>query len=137
MHRKLIYPKSGQFWVSTMNGDILVTPQNKDFDPDHIIARLEDLDESGETHAVVDGDALSLEERKRIYFEEAAAAVHNAGNRYSIRQVFGSRKNVGSDNLGTNVPVLIVFENREPVDVYPHRLADATHRTIREYIDAL
>jgi len=30
-----------------------------------------------------------------------------------------------------------VYENDEPVDVYPHQLADGTYRTIREYIDSL
>jgi hypothetical protein len=137
MHFMLIAPASGQFWESTMTDyGVRTNPQNEGSDHEHILRRLNDLKADGHTYEVLDGDALSGEERGSIYISEACTAVARAGNRYRIRQVFGSRKHIGSDDFGTSVPALIVSKNGEPVDVYPHQVGD-DYRTIRGYIDAL
>lgn len=79
--------------------------------------------------------AIDDDERSALYGEAFAALAH-AGNRYRIRQVFGSRRHGGGDNLGAGVPALIVFENGEPVDVYPHQIGDG-YRTIRDFLNSL
>src|SRR5919198_664608 len=70
---------------------------------------LDELRTRGHTVEIVSGDEIPEEERKRLYSHEAAGAVMYAGNRYSIRQVYGSKKNSASA-FGTNRPALIVFE---------------------------
>jgi hypothetical protein len=127
MHYKLTAPESDQFWVPTVVEGILTTPQNKGFDREHILRRLDELQADGHTYGVVDGDALTPDERGSLYSREAFVAVRHAGNRYRIRQAFGSRRHSGgSDAFGTSVPALIVYENDEPA-----------YGTIREYIDSL
>ena len=89
----------------------------------------------GHDYEVVVGDAVTDDERQTLY-GEAFRAIAHAGNRYRIRQVFGSRRHGGGDHLGTGVPALIVFGNGEPVDVYPHQGGDG-YETIRAYLTAL
>jgi hypothetical protein len=136
MHFKLIAPASGQHWVPSMVEGILTTPQNKDFNRENVVRRLEELHAQGHTYEEIDGEGLTADERATLYGEAYAAVVH-AGNRYRIRQVFGSARHGGGDHLGTGIPALIVFRNEEPADVYPHELPDGTYRTIRDYIDSL
>ncbi len=137
MHLKLMAPKSGSFQKSMFEHGVLMNPQNDGFDQDAILQRLEELSAQGHTYEVIDSEALTAEQRRHLYFDEAFGAVARAGNRYRIRQVFGSRKHSGAEDIGTNVPVLIVLDDGEPVDVYPHQLQDGMFRTIRNYLDAL
>lgn len=110
-------------------------PENAGFERGEILRLLDDLRARGHDHEVIDGDVIADEERSALYGEAFAALAH-AGNRYRIRQVFGSRRHGGGDNLGAGVPALIVFENGEPVDVYPHQVGDA-YRTIRDFLNTL
>jgi hypothetical protein len=60
----------------------------------------------------------------------------HGGNRYCIRQVFGSRRHGGGGHLGKGVPALVAFEDDTAVAVVPHE-ADGDYETIRVYLDAL
>lgn len=74
-------------------------------------------------------------ERSDLY-RQAFSALARAGNRYRIRQVFGSRRHGGGDHLGSGVAALLVFKDGQPVDVYP-RQAGHGYETIRAYLDTL
>lgn len=126
MHFKLICPTKSQVWDQ---------PANEGFDREEIIRQLDELQAGGHDYEVIDGDAISDDERQTLY-GEAFSGLARAGNRYRIRQVFGSRRHGGGDFLGTGVPALIVFNNGEPVDVYPHQIGDG-YETIRSYLTAL
>jgi hypothetical protein len=123
---KLICPSTSVAW------DV---PANAAFDRTAIIARLDALRAVGHDYELIDGAALSDQERSNLY-GQASSALARAGNRYRIRQVFGSRRRGGGDHLGNGVPALLVFTNGEPVDVYPHQVGDG-YETIRAYLDAL
>ena len=125
MHFKLIAPTRSEVWAS---------PQNDGFERETIIRRLEELHANGHDYELIDGDALSGQERSELYGQAFQALAH-AGNRYRIRQVFGSRRHGGGDHLGSGVPALIVFEDEQPVDVYPHQVGDG-YQTIWAYLDA-
>ena len=125
-HFQLICPRSSEVWD---------TPANAGFDRAAIIARLDTLRAGGNDYELTDGDALSKHERSDRY-GQACSALARAGNRYSIRQVFGSRRHGGGDHLGFGVPALLVFKNGEPVDVYPHQVGDR-YQTIRRSLDTL
>src|SRR5207247_411042 len=88
-----------------------------------VIHSLDELRARGHDYEVIDGDALSDAQRREFYGDAYVALVNN-GNRYRIRQVFGSRRHGGGDFLGAGVPALILYENGEPIDVYPHQVAD-------------
>jgi hypothetical protein len=127
MHFKLICPTQSQIWGEPS--------ENEGFERANIIGLLDELQARGHDYEVIDGDALTDDERQELYGQAFSALAH-AGNRYRIRQVFGSRRHGGGENLGTGVPALIVFESDEPVDVYPHQVADGS-QTIRAYLTAL
>jgi hypothetical protein len=138
MHFKLIYPVNGSSREYTEGEFGPMNTQNQGFDPEYIVARFEDLRADGRhTYELVDGEALSTEERGRIYIEEAYGAVQRAGNRYSIRRTYGSNTQGGGPDLGTQVPSLIVFEHDAPVGVYPHELKDGSYVTISAYAESL
>lgn len=126
MHFKLICPTKSQVWDQ---------PENEGFERDEVIRLLDELRTRGHDCEVVDGDPLSDDERHALY-GEAFLAVAHAGNRYRIRQVFGSRRHGGGDHLGTGVPGLIVFDNGEPIDIYPHQVGE-DYETIRAYLRSL
>jgi hypothetical protein len=125
MHFKLICPTQSEVWAQ---------PENEGFERKEIISLLDELQAKGHDYEVIDGDAISDEKRRALYLE-AFAALSHAGNRYRIRQVFGSRRHGGGDALGTNVPALIVLDD-EPVDVYPHQIDDG-YQTIHAYLTRL
>jgi hypothetical protein len=93
-HFQLICPRSSEVWD---------TPANAGFDRAAIIARLDALRAGGNDYELTDGAALSKHERSALY-GQACSALARAGNRYSIRQVFGSRRHGGGDHLGFGVP---------------------------------
>ena len=126
MRFKLISPSTSEVWQQ---------PANAGFEREEILRLLEGLRTRGHDNELVDGDAISAEQRRDLYGEAFLALAHG-GNRYRIRQVFGSRRHGGGDHLGLGVPALIVFEDDEPVDVYPHQVGDG-YRTIRAYLDSL
>jgi hypothetical protein len=111
------------------------TPANAGFDQAAIMARLEELRSDGHDCELLDGEALDDGQRGQLY-AQASAAVLRSGNRYRIRQVFGSRRNGGGDHLGSGVPALLVFDDGVPVDVYPRQVGDG-YETIRAYLSAL
>ena len=111
------------------------TPANAGFDRAAIVARLDALRAGGHDYELIVGAALSDQERSDLY-GQAFGALARAGNRYRIRQVFGSRRQGGGDHLGSGVAALLVFEDGEPVDVYPRQVGDG-YETIRAYLDAL
>ena len=123
---KLICPNTSEVWD---------TPANAGFDRSAIVARLDALRAGGHDYELIDGDALSDQERSGLY-EQTFSALARTGNRYRIRQVFGSRRHGGGDHLGSSVPALLVFNDGEPVGVYPHQVGDS-YETIRAYLDAL
>jgi hypothetical protein len=82
VHFKLISPSSGEVWD---------TPANAGFDRAAIVARLDALRADGHEYELINGDALSNQERSDLY-GQASSAVARAGNRYRIRQVFSSRR---------------------------------------------
>jgi hypothetical protein len=123
---KLICPDSDEVWD---------TPANAGFDRTAIVAQLAALRADGYDYELVNGDALSDQERSGLY-GQAFSALVRAGNRYRIRQVFGSRRHGGGDYLGSGVAALLVFSDGEPVDVYPHQVGDG-YETIHAYLDAL
>lgn len=127
MHFKLICPTESQVWGEP--------PENEGFEREEIIRLLDQLRPGGHDYEVIDGDAITDDERQALYGDAFRALAH-AGNRYRIRQVFGSRRHGGGEHLGTGVPALIVFESGEPVDVYPHQVADGC-QTIHAYLTAL
>jgi hypothetical protein len=126
MHFKLVAPTQSEVFSS---------PQNGGFDQAAIVDLLDGLRAKGHDYEFLDGDAFSDQERSDLY-GEAFAALARAGNRYRIRQVFGSRRRGGGEHLGKGVPALIVFEGGEPVDVYPHQVGDG-YKTIRAYLESL
>lgn len=123
---KLIAPSTSEVWE---------TPANESFDQEEILWLLNGLRERGHEFELIDGDASTDQERRDLY-GEAFIGLANAGNRYRIRQVFGSRRHGGGDHLGKGVPALIVFEDDEPVDVYPHQVGE-NYQTIRAYLESL
>jgi hypothetical protein len=108
-------------------------PTNAGFEQVVIMARLEKLRADGHDYELVDGEALDAGQRADLY-AQALAAVARSGNRYRIRQVFGSRRSGGGDHLGLGVPALLVFEDGAPVAVYPRQVGDG-YETIRAYLD--
>jgi hypothetical protein len=98
------------------------------------LARLDELRAGGHDCELIDGEALSDEQRSDLY-AQALTAVARAGNRYRIRQVFGSRRDGGGCHLGMGVPALLVFEDSGPADIYPRQVGDG-YETIRAYLDA-
>ena len=130
MHHKLIYPTSGAFFVPAESAGIVTTPQNVGFDPEHVLSRLRSA--APHTFEALDAEALAPEERSSLYGD----AVIAAGNRYAIRQVFGSRKNSGMHDFGTDIPALLVYDDGRPVEVFPHPAA-SSFATIRGYVDGL
>lgn len=125
MRFKLICPNTTVPWD---------TPANGGFDRAAIVGRLDALRAGGNDYELIDGDALSDRERTDLY-GQALSAVARAGNRYRVRQVFGSRSRGGGNHLGSGVPALLVFEQGEPIDVYPHQVGDG-YETIRSYLSA-
>jgi hypothetical protein len=123
---KLICPSTSEVWD---------TPANAGFDRAAIVARLDALRVGGHDYELIDGDVLSDQERSDLY-GQALSALARAGNRYRIRQVFGSRRHGGGDHLGSAVAALLIFKDGEPVDVYPHQAGDG-YKTIRAYLAAL
>jgi hypothetical protein len=123
---KLICPTMNEVWD---------TPANAGFDRAAIVARLDALRAGGHDYELIDGDALTDQERSDLY-GQAFSALARADNRYRIRQVFGSRRHGGGDHLGTGVAALPVIKDGEPVDVFPHQVGDG-YETIRAYLDAL
>jgi len=117
---KLICPSVSEVWA---------TPANAGFDRAAIVAQLDALRAGGHDYELIDGDALSDQERSDLYWQ-AFGALARVGNRYRIRQVFGSRRHGGGDHLGSGVAALLVFEDGEPVDVYPHQVGNG-YKTIR------
>lgn len=107
MQFKLIYPTQSQVWDH---------PANEGFEREELVGLLKQLRTQGHDYEVIDGDAISDEQRSELY-GQAFLAVAHPGNRYRIRQVFGSRRHGGGDHLGKGVPALIVVDNGEPVDV--------------------
>lgn len=126
MHFKLVCPSRSEVWDQ---------PANDGFDREDVIRRLGELRRSGHDYDLINGDAISADERQSLYGEAFAALAH-AGNRYRIRQVFGSRRHGGGDYLGTGIPALIVFDNGESIDVYPHQTGDG-YATIASYLASL
>ena len=90
MHFKLICPAESQVWDA---------PANEGFERGEIIRLLDELQARGHDYEVIDGDAISDEERSKLY-GEAFSGLARAGNRYRIRQVFGSRRHGGGDGDG-------------------------------------
>lgn len=125
MYLKLLSPALGEVWD---------TPANAGFDRAAITARLGELRTDGHGYELVDGDALTGQERSGLY-GQACTALARGGNRYRIRQVFGSRHH-GGDYLGTGVPALLVYDDGQPAGVYPHQ-AGGGYQTIRGYLDTL
>lgn len=123
---RLIYPSKSEVWD---------TPANAGFDRAAILARLDALRADGHDYELVDGDALTDQERSDQY-GQAYSAVAHSGNQCRIRPVFGSRRRGGGDHLGTGVPALLVFKDGHPVDVYPHQVGNR-YETIRAHLDAL
>ena len=123
---KLICPSTTVVWD---------TPANAGFDEATVVARLRALRADGHDYELIDGDALGDQERGELY-GQASIALARAGNRYRIRQVFGSGRHGGGDHLGLGVPALLVLADGEPVDVYPHQVG-GEHQTIRGYLNAL
>lgn len=115
---------------------LLTNPQNEGFERGAILTRLSELSARGHTFEVVDSEKLTPEERAGLYTNEGYAAVARAGNRYRIRQVFGSRRNSGAERFGTDVPALVTFEGGQAVAVHPHQAADS-YVTIRAYLDSV
>ena len=94
-------------------------PANEGFDISKIKALLQQLEKLGVSWEAVETSTLSDEELLELYSEAIIPAVHH---RYRIRQVFGSKRNSGS-NFGKGIPALVVYEpgQRHPSHVYPHR----------------
>ncbi len=137
MHFKLLAPESGNFFRSEMTDyGVLTNPQNEGFELGEILKRLSELSSRGHTFEIVDSEKLTPEERAGLYTSEGFAAVAHAGNRYRIRQVFGSRRNSGAERFGIDVPALVTFENDEAVAVHPHQATDS-YVTIRAYLDSV
>lgn len=116
-----------------MSAGVLTAPQNEGYEPELISRRLAELRASGHSYEVIDSESLTPEELSHLYAGEAIPA---AGNRYRIRQSFGSRKHTATA-FGTKVPALIVLESGRAVDVFPHQREDGSYSTIREYLDRL
>jgi hypothetical protein len=111
------------------------TPANAGFDHAAITTRLGELRARGLECEFIDVEALSDEQRSDLY-AQALTAVARAGNRYRIRQVFGSRRDGGGRHLGSGVPALLVFEDGRPTDIYPHQVGDG-YETICAYLAVL
>jgi hypothetical protein len=126
MHFKLICPSETQVWDQ---------PENEGFEREKVLRSLDAQRACGDDYEVIDGDAIGDEQRSEFYGQAFVALAHG-GNRYKIRQVFGSRRHGGGDFLGTSVPALLVFDDGDPVDVYPRRVGDG-YETIRGYLRTL
>jgi hypothetical protein len=123
---KLICPSRSEVWQH---------PENEGFDRAEIVRLLDELPARGHTYEIVDGDALTAQQRSALYGDAMGAVMHGR-NRYRIRQVYGSRRHGGGDFLGSNVPALLVYEDSDPVAVYPHQVGDG-YETIRAYLTRL
>ena len=126
MHFKLVCPSNSEVWDQ---------PGNAGFRRDEVVRLLDGLRTRGHDYEIIDGDAINDEQRGELYGQAFSAVAHN-GNRYRIRQVYGSRKHGGGEHLGKGVPALIVLENGEVLDVYPRQAGD-TYETIHAYLAAL
>ncbi len=125
-HLKLVCSQRGSAWDHS---------ENAGFDRERVIASLASLRARGHSFEVIDGTALTDDERAALYADAFIALTH-AGRRYRIRGVYGSQRHGGGEYLGTRVPALLVYQHGRAVDVYPHQV-DAEYRTIREFLQAL
>ncbi|MDE0721256.1 MAG: hypothetical protein OSB75_11990 [Dehalococcoidia bacterium] len=80
---------------------------------------LEELDKLGVPVELVDVAGLTEKERTDAYLDAVGVSVIK---KYRIRQVFGSRRIIGT-SFGKNVPALILknLETGKPEEVYPRQ----------------
>jgi hypothetical protein len=91
------------------------------------------LQEAGMDYAVVD---VSGHTREQLQDEYLRLAMRPAvTRRYRVRQIFGTHKYPGSW-FGKGVPALVVLEDGNPRDVYPHE-EEGRIVTIADYVSRI
>jgi hypothetical protein len=105
---------------------------NEGFDPLVVFSLLDTIKErKGVDFRIVDTARIGSEELSRAYEDAVKAAVWN---RYPIRKVFGTNSSSGCF-FGKEVPALIVWNDNQVKDVFPHE-EDGGAATIRAYLES-
>jgi hypothetical protein len=111
VYYRLVHPFDGA--VNMARG------QNAGFDMDRIRDSIEVLNKGGHSFAEVDGNRLSNDERQKLIADVMIPFIVASEKGRRVAGVFGSRSDKWQD-FGTRVPALIVYDDAQPVDVYPH-----------------
>ena len=113
-----------------------VRTQNVGYDRDQVIGALSRLDGQGHSHEELDGEGLSGERRAVFRSEVWGAFMPGTPNHRTGRKLpknsFGTNQYPWQD-FGTGIPALLVYDDGQCVDVYPHEEDDRTV-TVMEYL---
>lgn len=105
---------------------------DKDAQLGEIRAMLEEIAARGIRLEMVETSTLSDEALTKAYAEAVMPAVWR---KYRVRQVFGSKRHPGRF-FGREVPALVIYENDQPVDIYPHE-ENGQVITVKEFLKDL
>ena len=113
---------------------IFAGPVNEGFS--EALHLMEELRRKGIEVEIRDTGKMSEEERQKAYWKVIGPTVRK---KYSVRQVFGSRRRGGGPHFGKEVPALLVYREKGdqyPEDVYPHQ-KEGKILTIKEFVEQL
>jgi hypothetical protein len=140
VHFKLTGPASG-------DGIDADRPENDGYSRSVALGFLEHLETRGHTFDEVDTDALTLEERKQLYFGRVAEfdlyASRSRRKGERVARVYqGYDPEVGHDSgrlFGREIPSLSVYEVRDGnlIGLYPHDDPDGSLSTIVGFLSSL
>jgi hypothetical protein len=108
--------------------------QNVGYDFEEVVAALARLDTRGHTHEVTDGMTLTDERRTALESDARLAFVMSPNKKKGRRlgNSFGTNSQPFQD-FGTDIPVLLAYEDGDCVDAYPHHEGDRLV-TVMEYL---
>ena len=106
--------------------------QNVGYDYEQVAPVLARLSAESHSHEVIDGTALPEEQREKFISDTRMAFVFPSKKGRKIGNAFGTNKYRWQD-FGTDIPVLLVYEDGQCVDAYPHHEGDRLV-TIMEYL---
>lgn len=110
-----------------------VRTQNVGYEDEQVTDALSRLAEQGHGLEVLEGSSLSEEQQVKLRSDVWGAfmAPHQKKGR-KIGNSFGTNSDPWQD-FGTDIPVLLVYEDGQCVDVYPHHEGDGLV-TITDYV---
>lgn len=108
--------------------------QNVGYSFEEVVGTVERLDAQGHTHELIDGTKLTDERRSALESDARDSFVFSPHKKKGrkIGNSFGTNSQPFQD-FGTDIPVLLVYEEGHCVDAFPHNESHGTV-TIMEYL---